>query len=1004
MSEKVPLQDERLFRLACLLFFVSGAIALLYELIWLRILTLQFGISAWSVSTVVASFMAGLSAGSFTGRVWADRIRRPLRVYAWLELAIALFGVLSLPLLLSLDLLIAPLYHALEGQFVWFSFARFLLAFVVLILPTFLMGFSFPVLAAGLAEKESFQRRVSWFYGLNTLGGAAGVLLAGFFLLPQLGRNGSLFVTVGAGLALAAAAFAGDKMLPAARLRRPDRGPEPPRDTAAPALDSLVLAMLIAGALGMMYEIAWARLLAPVFGSSTYAFSIILLTYLVGIGLGGLLAARFAPKKAHRVGVAFCLGLSALTVLPGLSLVDQLPGWFTRLAHASGDRVWLLFLVQGLLASSLIALPTLGMGAALPLAAAGWRQRTGQSGRAIGGIYAANTLGAIVGTVLIGFVLLPRFGAARSIQLAAAAGFVLALGLLLTERCFSVDKRVGWSTAALLLGGVVFLMTPTIDQSALQRGQFRQVLGLTRKGYEIGLGGDLLYTREGLSATVSVYRDSEQTCLKINGKTDASTGQDSAAQYLLGHLPLFLTPRARQVCVIGYGSGATVRAVATHPGISRLDVVELEPAVIGASPYFETINDNVLQDARVRLFLEDGRTFLRYREARYDVIISEPSNPWIAGVANLFSEEFYRIVKARLSPDGRFCQWIQAYELSNETLNGMLSTLAKVFEHLLIFRWGSDLICIGTDRPIVGKPAAFERRMRIPGVSNTLRRIRIKNPYELFFGLLAVFPADRKKYVGQIVTDDRQWLEFRAPLEMYRGAEIGLEMPDAREYLDRISRSLFPGLDRSQLALRLAHAIERLSPRAAPLIDGMVKFSQPEKLRKRLSQLAASAKRRWNASVDAPSQLREAEQFLRKGQGEAASSLLRQVLTNQPENGKAHRLLGAAHWQSGRRELAIREFRMAIRLQTLDYLAQTQLGTLLSLQVDQQQEGQDRLQRALEINPYHVRAWSAWIASLVRRGQFSQARSAQAEAKRILPVSRFRELERQLEKLQGTPR
>ena len=454
------------------------------------------------------------------------------------------------------------------------------------------------------------------------------------------------------------------------------------------------------------------------------------------------------------------------------------------------------------------------MGATLPLGIAAWRNEISSDGWAVGGIYAANTAGAILGSVLAGFALLPWLGATDLVRFSSVLGMAAALVLLLVDQSDPFKRRLTLAAVAAASLVPFLLASPDTDITNLQRGVFRRVQS---GGTAAQAKTTLLFAREGTNATVTVFRTPNSTVLKVNGKADASTGSDMDHQYLIGHLPMFLHPDPQKVCIIGYGSGATVHAVATHPRVSTVDVVEIEQAVVDASPYFESINHDVLKDPRVMLYTEDGRNFLRHRQTVYDVIVSQPSNPWIAGVSSLFTTEYYQAVQSRLAPDGVFCQWMQSYETSAETIGAILNTLASEFSHIAVFSVAGHLICLASQQPFSGTASHDAKLFSAPAVQASLKRIHITNPFDLFASAHMSHPRNADAFHSAVTnTDDNLWLEYRAPIEMYRGESA------ATDYF-ALLQILFPDLARDIATEEIvAPRLAALQPSGGP---------QPRRLR-----------------------------------------------------------------------------------------------------------------------------------------------------------------------------
>jgi len=968
------------------LFFLSGASGLAYQVAWIKLLSIQFGSSAWSISTVVAAFMAGLGLGSWWAGRRAARIARPLRAFALLELGIALCGLVSVQLLGSLDLLIAPIY--LQLDFGWFVLVRFLLTFGLLLLPTALMGASLPVLAAGMARDRSVGQVVGWLYGINTLGAAAGTLATGFWLLPWLALQRTVFVAVGVGLLVALLAYLADREPAKQAVELPEAG----SGKTSPAL---LAALFGSGGLALFYEIGWTRLLAPILGSSTYAFTVILTTYLIGLGLGSLASGRWTPQRAHRSWLALLIVITSVCVVAGLFVVNLLPALFTALAAQVGSRPGLLFAAQGLVAGALLFLPTLAMGATVPLAIAAHHAEGGDAGRAIGTIYAANTLGSIVGSLLAGFVLLPWLGVSLAMLSAGAAGIVLGVLVLLTDDDLPRARRGLWAVGGIGGALALLLLSPQVNMSQLHDGVFRRILGKRRKEHK----ADLLFAREGLTSTVTIYRNPHATWLKVNGKTDASSGEDLVTQYLLGHLPLFLCPSPQDVCVIGLGSGATVRAVAAHP-VRSLDVVELEPAVVQASSFFESVNNNVLERKFVRVYIEDGRSFLRYRPKMYDVIISEPSNPWIAGVSALFTTEFYGQVRARLNPDGVFCQWIQFYELSDETLNVMLRTLGDAFAHVSIFLVANDLICLASNEPLGGNLTRWQARLRLPEVKATLERVRIRNAYELMSSYFASLPADASRFPTEIRNRDTNlWLEYRAPIEMYLGRAPSIRGLPPREHMRRISKQFFPGVPEPALSLAISRAVYQRRPREWRLISSLSRLVQDPAARDELSKLALDARSRSKQIRGNGRRLRDARLLIAQGSSAAARALLKQILQSQPHRSAAHRLLGDLAFR-GDPQLARSYYLRALALNPDDYVSRANLGAL-SFREGKTEQAARHFRESIRLNPLYPRSRGVWIAMLMDAGRQEEAGALYVEARDSLDAAHFREVSEVIGKISG---
>ena len=960
-------RSSHFFFLSGLLFLLSGATSLIYEVAWVKLLTLHMGSASWSIATVLASFMAGLGSGSVWAGRRAERFQRPLLVYGLIEFGIAVFGAVSAPFLRYMSEILDPLYGLIDGQFALFLIMQFLVSFFSLAVPTFLMGASLPILITALAQQDTFRRRVALLYGINTLGAALGTLAAGLFLLPLLGIVHTLWTAAALGLVVAVGAFTLDRR----SLSNTDSTPSTSKNESTSPLPHLLLWTIgLAGSLGVGYQIAWTRLLVPVVGSSVYAFTIILTTVLLGIGVGALLVALPRLRDvSYQRAVAAAMGLGACSAVAGLFAVNQLPNIFASLAQSVSNSTWLLFLCQGMLTACVLFLPACSLGAALPLGIAGWRNAARSTGWAVGGMYAVNTFGAIIGSLLAGFVLLPLIGSTMLVVAGAALGIIAAVALLLS------DSRAQRSNAWLHAGALAVLFAicvatvPEIDIKHLQRGVFRGIQG--------GIGSSelkttLLHAEEGTSATVTIFRTPNSTVLKVNGKADASTGGDMDTQYLIGHMPLLMHREAQTTCIIGYGSGATVHAVATHPNITKIDVVEIEQAVLNVSPYFHSINNQVLDDERVHVFMEDGRSFLRRRDAAYDVIISQPSNPWIAGISSLFTTEYYQSVQERLRPNGLFCQWIQTYEISASTRRAMLHTLAGVFPYVTVFSIRGDLICLASNEPLRGSLSYMEERLSIESVARSLARIQMQKPFDLFTSAYAQYPTQKDWFTASIRnTDDNLWLEYRAPVEMYLGTTEHLEPVDSQVFSE-ILDGLFPDVDGDTRLLNAARSVVRRYPDRHYLLEELAQDADlSSEVAKTLRSLGQEAQALNSARVQNEARFAQATAHRRAKRYADAVPLYEGILANTPWDLRAHRMLAWSLTRLGQRGRALSHYQLALERNPDDFESLTNMAAI-ALSLDKA-EGVDFLDRALLANPHHATAYRIYVQYLRDQGRTADA-------------------------------
>jgi len=504
--------------------------------------------------------------------------------------------------------------------------------------------------------------------------------------------------------------------------------------------------------------------------------------YLTGIALGAAVASLLLRRVGSPVLLfgLFQIALAGSVVL-GARVFGSLPDLQTTLIAQSRGSAPHLFWGEALLTARIVLLPTFFLGALFPLAAAIYQRGRHAAGAAVGTIYAANTLGSIVGSVLTAFVLIPAIGSLKAILFAALANAAIGCIALLTAEGSRRTRTVSTAAGVLATVLVALLAVPSWNAERMSMGFVRLL-----RAYEFGGEGlvhriiaklgtsqveRLLFYKEGRVATVTVIETGDRRALLINGKTDATigSGEDMAQQVLVGQVPLLLVPGAKRVCVVGYGSGVTTHAVLTHP-IQKALTIELEGAVVEAAPFFESAADLPLRDPRSRLVVEDAGTYLRSTKEDFDVIISEPSNPWIAGVGNLFTKEFYQEARRRLSPGGIFCQWIQTYSVSRTTLSTVFRTVATVFPkgHLFYVETSGDLIIVAVpDRELLLNVDSMTATLGQAAVVADLDRIGIHSLQDLLGAYRGRLDrVAREAGPGPINTDDNSWLEHQAPLDL----------------------------------------------------------------------------------------------------------------------------------------------------------------------------------------------------------------------------------------------
>ena len=745
-------------------------------------LGLVFGATTLAVSTVLAAFMGGLALGSALAGRFAPRIRKPVGAYGWMEIGIAVYALLVPFLFQAVDDLYAYVWVQLQPGFFAFTLLRFALSCLMLLVPTTLMGATLPVLAAALLRADHDSGSVTRLYACNLVGAIVGTLVAGFVLLPAVGVRMTIVVAAIINIVVGVIALG----LQGRNFKNFTKPIE--ADLIVPAVVGdrarfWLVAAFVSGFVTISTQVSWTRILTMIIGSSTYAFSIVVALFLIGLAGGAWFIGRRDRSKKLRKTIMIVEAITAISLLASLYVLNRIPGILIELGLRLKVASWAALLaLQILSAGLLIVVPALLMGMVLPLVLVWASNQTHGAGR-VGRTYAVNTIGAIAGAFVTGFLLIPKTSIRFTLLLAATLClFVAALsykpqpGRL--EPLLKRGLAIGLTPVLVV---VLFILAPRMNLGDLSIGVYDslvRVLAQTREeaSDEAQSTGpnihELLMYREGPTATVTVRRDQDTVSMAINGRTNASDSNfDMPTQVMLGQLPMLIAPQRNNGLIIGYATGVTVGAMLQSP-IQSVTCVELEPATVDGSRFFEHVNNRPLDDPRTQLIIDDARTYLRVSPTRYDVIVSEPSHPWVPGVANLFTQEFFELGRSRLTEQGIFVQWVQIYQLSTESLRSVLATYQKVFPHVLVFRVGGlsrgkDLLLVGSNQPL--KLDQLSERITDERIAAELRRVNLNSEADV----RSWFVCDETRLGpaiagARINTDDNMRIETTVPREAFR--------------------------------------------------------------------------------------------------------------------------------------------------------------------------------------------------------------------------------------------
>lgn len=736
-------------------FVLSGFSGLVLEVIWVRLATLVLGITIHAVAVVVAAFMGGLALGSWLFGRFAD-IRKPhLGMYAALEGGIAVLGLGA-----TLALRRMPWWAAAAGGSSP-SIIDALLVFVLVLLPCILMGATLPVLSRTLAGPENTSRWVGWLYGANTLGAVAGAFLSDFALIPSMGVTATALAAVAAnGLAaLAGFVIARRYSTVVAVSGRPPR-------PAKPAPCPLYAGYCLTGFAALGLQMTWTRLFLMYMPGRAFVFSIILTTFLTGLTIGSATVAGWAARSKRPATVlAGMQALLAATALAGVLWIPAVDRFLmtspiadvllkTARLGAAETAALRFDTLQGLgRAIALFGLPTLLMGALFPFVCRVALDARGGTGRPVGELYAANTVGAIVGSIAVSFWILPHRGAQGTLLLLAALVVVAAA---LTG--WHIARR-GTAAIVVVLGAAACAAFALLPSDTLVR-----LLYVSQHTLHFGTKpSQVLQLKEGPYGTVTVVDMPRGPALLVDSVHMMSGGLEAQRYACLeGHLPVLLQPAPRRALVIGFGLGMSMGAVSLHPSLEMTRCVELDPTVLETAPLFSAVNYDVLKRPRTEVVLGDGRNFLLRSRDRYDVMTFEPPPPVNAGVVNLYSREFYQLCRDRLTPQGMVAQWVPLATLGDEATRMVIRTFLAVFPSSTLWQGSpNNLVLVGSISPVEIDFNRLRDAFRQPELTKALQGIGVNNE----LSLLATFlhgPEVLKAYAGSapIVTDDRPYLEY----------------------------------------------------------------------------------------------------------------------------------------------------------------------------------------------------------------------------------------------------
>ncbi len=801
--------------------FFSGFCALAYQVSWARYLSMFLGATAPAYTIVLATFMGGLALGAWMLGKMADRTERPLRLYGHLELLVA-FLCFVFPLLMDL---LGPLYLALARPVADLPALRHILraflAVAVLAAPSILMGGTLPAATRFYVRSlKQVGSGVGKLYFVNAFGAVFGTLTAGFFLISWLGLHGTFWTAAAINALIGLWALRTSRRIdgpsacpPAGWIDDVETDIDPP-GTESPFPAWVATAALVAtassGAASMIYEVSWIRVLTIVLGGSTYAFTVMLAAVILGIAIGSALVAALPRLARSGLGAFGLLEVSvAFVVLAMVPIYNRLSYIYVKMAAGipREPEAYPQFLLIGfLLCVAVMLIPTVLLGATFPLATRLASRSMPTLGGGVGRAYAFNTAGTLFGTIISAHLLFPWLGLFGTFAFAASlnmsAGLLCLFGALKLS-CASLSRtkpgggavnedsslsgggpphesrrpvfmqRAGATLLVAITAAFVLFVAkgPRLDHHVLSRGMFRSMTAAFGDYGEfwawLASSTNILYYKDGAEDTVAVLDYRGHLTLQVNGKADASSEGDMPTQMCLGHLPMVIHPDPGRVLVVGLGSGATSAAILAHPEV-ELTTVELSPQVVEAASLFAPYTRDVLEDPRLDLVIEDAKAYLGLSRERFDIIISEPSNPWVAGNADLFTIEFFDLMRSRLAAGGFVAQWFHDYEMTDEALKTILRTFTEAFSYTRLFHCGAgrDFVLIGAEKALTYEPSRMQTAIAAtPLVAKDLdAHLSIRSPLGVFTrNVLDDSGLRTLSEGGRLHRSRRPVLDFQAP-------------------------------------------------------------------------------------------------------------------------------------------------------------------------------------------------------------------------------------------------
>jgi spermidine synthase len=1014
---------SKLFVLILSCFFVSGLTGLIYQILWTRMIVKIIGSAPFAVTIVLTVFMGGLGLGSYLASRTIDQIKDPLklvRLYGILELVIGAYGIVFPLLLILFRPLYAVIYNQLFHYFLGYNLITFAGCLLILLIPVTCMGATLPILSRFFITKMSrVGTHVGRLYGTNTIGAAAGALLCGFWLIQAFGVWGSLAFAVALNTiigilcilvshTLKKSGRPPKKMTKAQILTREKKSSEPDYSPMAGFTRVSALTIFaVSGFCAMAYEVIWTQLLGLIVGPTTYSFTIVLVTFITGLALGSLffgwLSDRVKSTMHLLLLTQFAAALFAL-------LLSQILGnsqiFFAKLIYHFKDHFTLLALLKASILFVFMFFPTFCLGATFPLVGKIYTRSLSQTGRSIGFAYAINSGGAILGSFIAGFFLIPLLGKEQGLRPVIALQLFtsLIIGGFLVWKARERLKNGLLIVLPALLVLVLLMYFPHWDRQMLSVGKYHrfdhpeireigwvEALFSGTDWFSQYIDGEVVYFGEGIAGFTTVLKTefdilgNKGYALYSSGKPEASSQLDMDTQTLSAHVPLLLHKDPKTVLVVGLASGVTAGEVLHYP-VERLDVIDINRQVVGASNFFRPWNNHVLSNPKTKLIIQDARAHMELSNRKYDVISAEPSNPWMAGLATLFTEDFFTLVRDRLTDDGIFAQFIHTYQMDWPTFALVGRTFSKVFPNSLLMRTNPS--SLGPDFLLLGFKgnAGFKEHV----ATNSVRFARqsknvVLNDPRVLYPLIVSEDLQRLFGDGPVNSDAKPWLEFSAPKLLHTNDPMIRERLNANRWLKKETLDIIRK-NAKDVDLVIDFAAFTLS-----LIRPEMAFQNPVDL----SRASDSQRARLKSIIKDFCTNNIVTDFSLVGDEEllevctvAQIESVRRRLPIADDKAPLYIQLGVLHSNLGKTNDALQYFKEALQSDPLNADANYDLALFLS-KLGRTKEAIRHYSETLRLKPYYLDASNnlAWIYSAHGDPKFRNGEKAVKLAERICDIS-----------------